>query len=165
MIDQLTLKALQIAAGEVGVMEDPPLSNRGPRVDEYVRAVGLDPAGGHAWCQAFVYWCFEQAAKELGIPNPCVKTAGVLDHWNRTKGRKFIGGIPTAQYPGLLFVILHGAGLGHTGFVESVDGISLITIEGNTNDGGSREGVGVFRRRRPLASIGRFVDYGAGVVT
>ena len=43
-----------------------------------------------------------------------------------------------------------------------VDGGRLTTIEGNTNDGGSREGVGVFRRsERKIASINKgFLDYG-----
>ncbi|MGH7391749.1 MAG: peptidoglycan-binding domain-containing protein, partial [Candidatus Rokuibacteriota bacterium] len=71
--DAMLGKAIGIAAAEVGVLEQPPGSNRGPRVDQYLRAVGLDPAGGSfAWCAAFVYWCFDQAAHGLGRGNPVV---------------------------------------------------------------------------------------------
>ena len=37
---------------------------------------------------------------------------------------------------------------GHTGLIEAVAGGKLTTIEGNTNDTGSREGIGVFRRQK-----------------
>jgi hypothetical protein len=71
------------ASGEVGVTEQPPGSNRGPQVDDYLTTVGLNPAGGSfAWCSAFVYWCFRKASEELAVPNPAVKTAGALDVWN-----------------------------------------------------------------------------------
>jgi hypothetical protein len=55
----------------------------------------------------------------------------------------------------------YGAGVGHTGFVAEVHAGKLITIEGNTNDGGSREGIGVFERHgRKINSINRgFLDY------
>ena len=46
--------ALQIAQGQLGQSEQPMGSNRGPMVNEYLKAVGLNP--GYAWCQAFVYW-------------------------------------------------------------------------------------------------------------
>ena len=45
---------------------------------------------------------------------------------------------------------------------EQVDGVQLTTIEGNTNEGGSREGVGVFRRTaRRISAINRgYLSYG-----
>ena len=67
--------------------------------------------------------------------------------------------------PGLVFILDLGAGHGHTGIVErAMEGGRLVTIEGNTNDDGSRTGVGVFRlERRKLAdrSLKGFVDYSA----
>lgn len=61
----------------------------------------------------------------------------------------------------MIFVLDTGGGAGHTGLVEAIDGGRLITLEGNTNDGGSREGVGVFRRNgRKIVNINRgFIDY------
>lgn len=162
-------RVMAIAGGEVGVMEQPPGSNRGPKVDQYLTSVGLDPAdGSFAWCAAFIYWCFRKASVELGVPNPAVKTAGALDVW-RLAGAKGFRRItpgeavdrPAVIGPGMIFVLSTGGGHGHVGLIESVQGVVLTTIEGNTNDGGSREGVGVFRRNgRRINGINQgFVDY------
>jgi hypothetical protein len=167
--DALLARVVKLAGDEVGVLEVPPGSNRGPRVDEYLRAVGLDPgAGSFAWCAAFVYWCFERAARGLGRTNPLPRTAGVLEHWRRA-GKAGVTRLAAADAtadpgrvrPGMVFVLDLGAGLGHTGLVESVQGGRLVTLEGNTNDGGSREGIGVFRRTgRKVLSVNRgFIDY------
>jgi hypothetical protein len=50
-----------------------------------------------------------------------------------------------------------GKGLGHTGFVERIDGLSIHTIEGNTNDTGSREGYEVCRRIRKINTMKGFI--------
>ena len=165
----LPAKALVVAAQEIGVLEDPLGSNRGPQVDQYLRAVGLNPAeGSFPWCAAFVYWCFNQAAKALNVANPLVKTAGVLEHWNQAgaRGTRRLSTVectdnPSLVQPGMIFVLTTGSGFGHTGLVEEVRGVFLTTIEGNTNAGGSREGIGVFRREaRRISDINRgFIDY------
>jgi hypothetical protein len=167
--DPLLAAMLKVADGEVGVVEQPPGSNRGPRVDEYLRAAGLDPAAGSfPWCAAFVFWCAQQAAGAMGRSNPVVRTAGVLTHWQRAgqAGIRRIGSAdatanPASVRPGMIFIMDFGGGAGHTGLVERVDGGHLVTIEGNTNDGGSREGIGVFRRTgRKILTINRgFIDY------
>ncbi|NHM08191.1 CHAP domain-containing protein [Flavobacterium sp. CYK-4] len=146
----LLKKVLEIANSQIGVVEQPAHSNRGPEVDLYLKAVGLNPkSGNYPWCAAFVYWCFEQAAKELGKTNPLVKTAGVLDHWNRTKGIKISTSVALSDLskiqPGSIFIMDFGKGQGHTGIVESVGNGYITTIEGNTNNDNSREGYGVFR--------------------
>ena len=172
VMPSLATAALAFAVQEIGQMENPPGSNRGEKVDEYARAVGLKPESSLPWCAAFIYWCFKQASEKEAVPNPVVKTAGVLDHWNRagTRGvRRVLGATaknsPELVQPGFVFIMDFGGGAGHTGIVESVEGGRLVTIEGNTNDGGSREGVGVFRRsERKIASINKgFLDYGLGV--
>lgn len=166
----LLAATLRFAAGEVGVMEDPLGSNRGPRVDQYLRSAGIDPTtGSYPWCAAFVYFCFQQAANQLGIKNPVIRTDGMLDHWNkvglanikRLDSQTCIA-MPSLALPGMVFVIIHPSSTaGHTGLVEKVEGNFLTTIEGNTNDNGSREGIGVFRRnQRTIASINRgFIVY------
>jgi len=166
---QLLAAVLQFASGEVGMMEDPLESNRGPRIDQYLRAVGLDPAAGSfPWCAAFVYFCFQQAANTLNVPNPAIREAGVLDLWNKAGSQSVrriaapeAAATPSVVQPGGLFVITTGSGNGHTGLGEQVAGVRLTTIEGNTNLGGSREGIGVFRRTgRTIAPIKRgFIQY------
>jgi hypothetical protein len=48
----------------------------------------------------------------------------------------------------MVFFIDTGGSTGHVGLVDSHHNAALETIEGNTNDNGSRGGVGVFRRSR-----------------
>jgi hypothetical protein len=153
---------LEIADSQIGVMEAPPGSNWGPKVKEYLACGGLGfPA---AWCAGFVYWCFDQAAKQAGKKNPLCKTCGVMMHWNKSDGKKILAkdaiSNPALIKPGHIFVISFGGGLGHTGLVESVNGGFINVIEGNTNDNGSREGIGVFRRVRKINSINKgFLEY------
>jgi hypothetical protein len=164
----LLREALKVASAQVGKREVPPGSNRGPEVDAYLRAVGLDPAKGHfPWCAAFVFWCFREAAKALGKPNPAPRTPGALDSWDRAleAGAKCVSANAahldeSRVLPGQVFVLATGGGFGHTGFVSgSQDGL-LATIEGNANESGGREGIGVFARRRNLRSINvGFIQY------
>jgi peptidoglycan hydrolase-like protein with peptidoglycan-binding domain len=166
----LSEQVMRVAFNQLGVMEAPVGSNRGPQVDEYLRAVGIDPArGSHAWCVAFVYWCFRQASLSLDAPNPMTKTAGVLALW-RAAGRSPQAKIIRAADSmakidriarGQIFAISTGGGFGHAGLVDGIQDGKLVTIEGNTNDGGSREGIGVFRRTsRTIASVNLgFIGY------
>jgi hypothetical protein len=98
------------------------------------------------------------------------RTGGVLDLWKRARRAPKVKTIttqaaldkPSALKPGMVFIIETGGGKGHTGIVSRIVGNRLDTIEGNTNDGGSREGIGVFRRNgRTVSSINRgFIDFG-----
>jgi len=169
----LLAQTLVKAGQEVGVREVPPGSNRGPRVDQYLRSVGLDPTqGSFAWCAAFVYFWFDQASTELSVKNPVIKTAGVVEHWDLAGSRGVhrlsadeCQAEPSLVQPGMIFIITTGGGHGHTGLVEEVRGVTLSTLEGNTNEGGSREGIGVFRRTsRRISDMNRgFIDYGQKV--
>jgi hypothetical protein len=160
-------RVLQIAEAEEAkkVREVPKNSNRGPQVEAYLHRAGVDP--GLSWCCAFVYWCFDEAAHGLGRENPMVKTAGCLDHWHRAsaKGAECIPAPqavnnPAEVRPGMIFIMDHGGGLGHTGLVEKVDGGLLTTIEGNTDATGGREGGGVYRLTRKIVAINAgFIDY------
>ena len=162
----LLQSVLDTAATQLGVRETPGTPNRGPQVDAYIRSVGLDPTGGYSWCQAFVYWCFVQASTALKVPNPCVRTAGVLAHWAKSPltARVYAQAAfddPRLVRPGAIFIIDHGGGKGHTGLVTQVVSGVVQTIEGNTNQAGSREGDGVYTHTRSIASINvGFIDYG-----
>ena len=156
--------ALQIAQGQIGQRETPTGSNRGEMVDEYLRSVGLSP--GYAWCQAFVYWCFAEAAELMKTTNPVVRTAGVCDCWNKTRTRpdgfttkwtsSEVIAKPSILCPGDQFIMALGKGTGHTGIVEwIVTGTKgkptfINTIEGNSNGMGSREGYAVVRQKRDI---------------
>ncbi len=128
----LTDAVIAFAKTQVGVREKPLGSNRGPEVDRYIQSVGLNPAGhppgGYFWCVAFTFFCYQAAAAKLGMDNPHIKTAGVLDHWQKAGTKPNVVRIPKAKavanpgliQPGSLFIIDHGAGKGHTGLVTQV---------------------------------------------
>ena len=161
-LSPLQMNVLEIASKEIGVVEDPPGSNSGPVVNKYLSSVGLEP--GYAWCAAFVYWCFGEAAVKLNRANPVTKTAGCLDHWRKTGGYKIIskGAVdnPALIEPGSIFIMSRGGGLGHTGIVNSVNDGYINTIEGNTNSGLSAEGGGVYELRRKISTINiGFIKY------
>jgi hypothetical protein len=165
--DPFLARVLQIAEREeaIPVREVPKNSNRGPQVDAYLARVGVPP--GLAWCCAFVYFCFDEAARGLSRQNPMVRTAGCLDHWNRAPGkgaRRILTSValdrPGLIQPGMILIIDHGGGFGHTGLIEKVAGEVLTTIEGNTDASRTREGGGVYRLTRRISEINRgFIDY------
>jgi hypothetical protein len=161
--------ALRIAAEQEArhVREVPRNSNRGPEVDRYLQRAQCPP--GNAWCCAFVYWCIDEAARELGRKNPMVRTAGCLDHWQRAADNgatrfttaRALGDLELI-HPGVIFIMDHGGGFGHTGFVEQINGGLLTTLEGNTDASKTREGGGVYRLTRKIAEVNKgFVDYSA----
>jgi CHAP domain len=122
-------------------------SNWGEHVQKYLKSVGITfPA---SWCMAFVYWC----CKEANPNNILFKTGGVLKQLSKTDP-KYLHTTPMA---GDIFIMDFGKGLGHTGFVENVVGDSIQTIEGNSNDEGSREGYEVCRRTRKISSCKSFI--------
>jgi hypothetical protein len=147
-MSQLTDAALKVAQSQVGQMEKPLGSNWGQPVESYLASVGItEPA---SWCMAFIVWCFDQASSQLGIADPLTKTGAVVHAWNVAypihKSTDITGYTPQ---PGDIFIMEFTPTAGHTGIVEMVnsDG-SLGTIEGNTDDTGSPQGIGVYRRTR-----------------
>ena len=151
-MSQLTDAALKVAQSQVGKMENPLGSNWGVPVENYIEYTGIDEAC--AWCMCFQFWCFGQAATELGITNPLTKTGSVSHAWQVAYPNHKSTNLPgfTPQV-GDIFIMLFKAGGGHTGIVEGVDPDgTLHTIEGNTDLNGSAEGVGVFRRTRHFSS-------------
>ena len=147
----LASETIAIAATQLGVEEIPRGSNAGEDVEKYLKSVGLGK--GNAWCMAFVYWCTQQASAKTGIANPLKKTAGVMAQWNERPALR-----KSAPQAGDVFILDHGAGKGHTGFVEKVLANGTFqTIEGNTNDEGSREGYEVCRRVRKTISCKGFL--------
>ncbi len=157
--------AIALAEAEKGVREVPANSNRGPRVEQYQSRAHSRP--GLAWCCSFVYWCMDEGAKAVGRDNPMICTAGCLDHWNRA-GAAGVRRIrkasalqdPALLSPGMIFIMDHGGGLGHTGIVASISGGYLATVEGNTDASRTREGGGVYRLTRKIGEINLgYIDY------
>ncbi|ADY51849.1 hypothetical protein Pedsa_1282 [Pseudopedobacter saltans DSM 12145] len=138
-------RIVQLARNEIGVRELTG-NNDGKRIAEYLKAVGLKQEA--PWCAAFVSWVFQKA----GFAQP--RTAWSPAMFNNAVNvkqpqRAVVFGI---YFPELKRVA-------HVGLVERVDGDWLITIEGNTNNNGSWEGDGVYRKRRHKKTIYSYADW------
>ena len=150
----LSQLALQIAQSQNGIQDQPKNSNAGPAVEKYLKSVGL--GRGYAWCMAFVYWSIKEASLQLKVSNPLTKTGGVLAMYNAEPDLRV--SVPKS---GDIFIMDFGSGKGHAGFViEVLPNGKLITIEGNTNDEGSREGYEVaIRKDRKISHMKGFLRF------
>jgi hypothetical protein len=123
--------------------------NRGPRVEMYLKAVGV-PAG-NPWCASFVSWCLLQAGMTKGqMPiNPASVCNWVAwgEKQNIVSTRWELG-----QRGDLFAWCFKNKWKGHIGFFLEAKKIGpfwfIRTIEGNSNEQGSREGDGVVRHGR-----------------
>lgn len=132
-------KILSIAQNEIGIRESTG-NNDGKRVEDYLRYAGGKK--GDPWCAAFVSWVFGQAGyrQPITLWSPALFTTARL---SKTARPAMVFGI---YFPELKRIA-------HCGLIEQQNGPWLITIEGNTNIAGSREGDGVYRKRRLIKTI------------
>lgn len=142
--------AVQKARESLGVREDKPYRNRGKWIDIYTGFLGLV---GVPWCAAFVAFKIHQAAKQMGIKSrwpkaPWAASCDAVYRWALRNGL-----ILAKPEPGCVFLVGSPADYTHMGFVERVRGMMCDTLEGNTNDDGSREGYEVCARSRPSAQL------------
>jgi hypothetical protein len=141
----------------VGKVTEPQPNAGHPMIDfANLRTVG---ELGLAWCASFVYLTGRMA---VGSAWPAPRTARVQEvvEWairhdilERTPAR---GDLAVFWYESL-------ARYAHIGLVESVsdDGVRFVSIEGNTNNGESREGWGVLRHGRTVTPAVKFVRWTA----
>ena len=126
---------VNLVRNEVGVAEQPPGSNDGPRIAQYRQATAGSGVG--PWCAYFVSW----AARESGVPiGDAGQGFGRVDDvwaWGERSGKAIPAGSAPPQ-PGDLIVWDE-----HIGIVESVgaDG-TIATIEGNSSDSVARRTYG-----------------------
>lgn len=134
-----------IAKAEIGVKE---LSNKndGKQVEAYLASAKLKK--GQPWCAAFISWVFAKA----GYVEPRTGWSPAL--FNNTVNTREIlpGNVFGIWFPNLKRIA-------HVGMVEQQQGDWVLSIEGNTNIAGSREGDGVYRKRRHSKTIYAFADW------
>jgi hypothetical protein len=125
---QAGLRMLAAAGAEIGVQEEPPGSNDGPRIAQYRAASGAEATPGR-WCAYFVSWAAAQAGSPLGDYGQGFASVSQIEEWARRTNRL----VPPGEPPRPGDVILYGAD--HVGIVESVGpGDRLTTVEGNHSD-------------------------------
>ncbi|WP_231625464.1 peptidoglycan-binding protein [Pedobacter sp. R20-19] len=138
-------RIITIAQSQIGVREATG-HNDGRQIEAYLHYTGLKK--GNPWCAAFVSWVFGQA----GFCQPVTAWSPNLFPIKRRTTN-----IGPATIFGVYFPSLKR--IAHCGLVAQKNGHWLITIEGNTNMDGSREGNGVHRKRRLVQSIKLFADW------
>lgn len=150
--DTLTPCFTEAMVAEVGVVEKTG-RNDGARVEEFLASTGLGK--GHPWCAAFPHWAYRQCGVVLEPKAEFARAAKWHDKDHRVWEKK--GWVPdTAKAfrpvsePGdhMSLYYQNLGRIGHTAVILREDEKYFYTVEGNTNSEGSREGNGVFLRKR-----------------
>ena len=138
-------RLVKLAENEIGVREQNG-NNSGPRVEEYLRTVGLKK--GLPWCAAFVSYIYAKG----GFPKPRSGWSPDLLPAIRRARSALPGnvlGIYFKEYQRIA----------HVGLITKQEGDWVTSVEGNTNITGSREGDGVYLKKRHIKTIYRIADW------
>lgn len=138
---------LELLAGQIGVAEHPPGSNRNPYAAELDEA-GVPPghSNGSPWCARLPAWAFHRAGATDAL-------RGALMFTTRDDAQVFKDAGAWFAEPQVGDLAYHySAELGrisHVGTVESFNDATVTTIEGNTSEtaAGSQDNGGVVARR------------------
>jgi hypothetical protein len=120
-------------------------NNDGVMVETYLRSVKRRK--GDAWCAAFVSWVYQQCE----IENP--RSGWSPDWFPKGKTiRRLSNPVINLSAPqmGDVYGIYFNSHkrIAHVGIIIEWSEKYAITIEGNTNEAGSREGDGVYKKKR-----------------
>lgn len=133
---------------DAGVKEEPPGSNKSPRILEYT------DGNAERWCADFVSWVYKQAGKPFtGGSSGGWRIAGALavGRWFESN-KLWINRGDSDPQPGDVIVFNHG----HVGLVEKVDGNTIETIEGNSSDKISRRTYTNYKNYSDIKGFGRW---------
>jgi hypothetical protein len=143
--DLIRNKIIKIASSQIGTYEATG-HNDGWQVEAYLKVTKLPK--GNPWCAAFISWVFAQA----GLEQPRTAWSPALF----PNARSTLQPKP-ADLLGIYSTRLKR--IAHAGLVERRHDQWIISIEGNTNVDGGREGDGVYRKWRHVKTIAKFADW------
>lgn len=137
--------AIAYARKHVGMIENPPGSNRGPTIDKWNKLCGVPPGPNAFWCGTACN-AFLMAA---GFP---LQSWLRYCPWIEQRAKSGAEGWSWHSTPRPGDLVLYGAGEAkHVGLVERASGGVIHTYEGNTSagaGGSQNNGGGLFRRTR-----------------
>ncbi|WP_317899427.1 CHAP domain-containing protein [Aurantibacillus circumpalustris] len=145
---------IDTALSQVGVREATG-KNDGREVEKYLKIVGLGK--GYAWCAAFVSWDY----KVNRITTFKTAWAPAWFPENRILFKGTVLKINTTPQPGDLGGLWINKRIGHVFIIYAWGDKTVKTIEGNTNEAGSREGDGVYikrRLRKQIYTVSNWID-------
>lgn len=131
-----------IATAELGVAEQPPGSNDGPRIARYRTATAGSGVG--PWCAYFASWVAQQAGVPIGPNGSGLGYVPTVKQWAERTGRYIPAGSGAPEVGDLVIFARGGDGVpDHIGVVTGVsaDG-SIRTVEGNSSDAVSARSYG-----------------------
>lgn len=131
---------IDTALSQVGVRELTG-NNDGKAVEKYLKVCKLGK--GYAWCAAFCAWNYK-------VNGVITLTSAWAPSWFPAKKTIYIRDKLFIQTPQTadMFGIYFNNRIAHVGLVYVWGDKIVKTIEGNTNEAGSREGDGVYIKRR-----------------
>lgn len=152
--DDVRQKAVEVALFEATLdTKEVGANNRGPRIDLYLRnahALKKDAAPdkkGLGWCGMFVYYCYSQAAAQLGRILPFkadnLWSGQKLQKWGFNNFDRTINSCPFVLKPGDIYIMDKF----HIGMVIEAEANSYVvkTIDGN--QGGADDGKNSVQKR------------------
>lgn len=147
-------KLLSIAEGEIGVREVG-YSNTGVRVGQYQATTSLG-GSGWPWCAAFVCWVIKQLNIFSERDRPKTAGAFAFETWAKDMGIDCIKNPKTIKKGDIVIYDFSHIGIAKT---DSNNKNYFLCIEGNTDDGGSRDGGGVYEKNRSIKSVRSIIRF------
>ncbi|MBS1624573.1 MAG: CHAP domain-containing protein [Bacteroidetes bacterium] len=136
----------QAYTSQIGVRERTG-RNDGREVEMYLHTCGLGP--GYAWCAAFVKWCYMQCGIDTRHITAWAASCINQHHIVMKNGVPAYAGAEPQTGDNITFWDYAHQRVAHTGLYDRrINETFYESVEGNTNEGGSAEGDGVYRKRR-----------------
>ncbi len=150
-------RLIAVAKSQVGVREVGG-DNRGPRILQYQHATWLKPAAW-PWCAAFTAWCLRETLKDPQARRAIYLTgdgeswrckdasAYGWEKWAAKKKLMLLGENDRAHAGDFVTYDFSHIGIVVEDQAQAGTGV-IVTVEGNTDGSGSREGGGVYLKQR-----------------
>lgn len=149
--DEIRTAVAATYTAQIGVMETDG-ANDGPEIREYLKTTNVSFSA--PWCAAFVSYCYTVN----DVDNPRSAWSPSYFHSSKLVNLKYSQPL-RADVFGVWYNNL--GRIAHIGFIDQWprEGDYFISVEGNTNDNGGREGNGVYKKRRSKRSAYKIARY------
>lgn len=163
---------VEIAKGNIGTTEKGG-NNRGAEIIEFQKATWLPP-GAWSWCCAFVAWCLREVLTRpeglvyfgftpLAANKWRCKGANTADWltWAKNHNLTLLTKADLAKQGDIVIFDFQADGKDdHIGIVaeDQLDLLhNIVTVEGNTNGAGSKDGDGVYLKNRKPSLVSHYI--------
>lgn len=147
---------VRVSQTQLGIFEHPMNSNSGPEVESFYQRSTFLKGTGWPWCAAFMCYVFKTAASKPGIEHSfkLPMTAGAYDFENWARNNSHYVEIIKSPFNKILPGDVIIFNFGHIGLsISEIKNGRIDCVEGNTDDRGSREGGGVYKKSRNLSLL------------